>query len=68
MSGQGMSVQASHSRETAPATQGESRHRTEVARRAEGGALASEVNMIANEVWSILKRRMVLESQRSGRI
>ncbi|MBS1720464.1 MAG: hypothetical protein JST35_08475 [Armatimonadetes bacterium] len=68
MSGQGMSVQASHGRETAPATQGEGRHRTEVARRAEGGALASEVNMIANEVWSILKRRMVLESQRSGRI
>lgn len=39
----------------------------EVAQRQQSGLPGSEVNLLATEVWSLLKRRLAFEAQRAGR-
>lgn len=61
-----MAVQAAHEGEVSPARAAERSPHRDSARANETGNATQEINVLANEVWTILKRRIVVDSQRAG--
>lgn len=61
-----MAIQAAHDAETSPARASEKSPHRESARSNELGNATQEINVLANEVWTILKRRIVVDAERSG--
>jgi hypothetical protein len=42
-------------------------HQTDVNSPRDPGSSAGDINMLANEVWSLLKRKLTFEAERLGR-
>lgn len=63
-----LAIQTSSSSPTGAASNESGASRSaEVAEKKEGGMPGSEINLLANEVWILLKRRLAFEAQRMGR-
>lgn len=69
--GSSMAIQRSNtgSQVASPSTSrsGETQHQSEVNTPQDPGAMASEVNLVANEVWSILRKKLAFEAERLGK-
>ncbi len=62
-----MAVQTSTAAPSASSSEGGGGRANDVAQRQENGMPGSEINLLATEVWSLLKRKLAFEAQRSGR-
>jgi hypothetical protein len=62
-----LAVQTSSSAPSGAASESAATRSAEVAEKKEAGLPGSEINLLANEVWILLKRRLAFEAQRMGR-
>jgi hypothetical protein len=63
-----LAIQTSTSSPTGAASSESGASRSsDVGEKKEGGLPGSEINLLANEVWILLKRRLAFEAQRMGR-
>jgi hypothetical protein len=65
--GEPLAIQTSTSSPTGAASEGGAARSAEVAEKKENALPGSEINLLANEVWVLLKRRLAFEAQRMGR-
>lgn len=61
-----MAVQTGETPRGGASTDGGSSKASEAAEKKDTGLPGSEINLLANEVWSLLKRRIAFEAQRAG--
>jgi hypothetical protein len=62
-----LAIQASTATPSGAASESAATRSAEVAEKKESGLPGSEINLLANEVWILLKRRLSFEAQRMGK-
>jgi hypothetical protein len=62
-----LAIQTSTSGQSGAAGESAATRSAEVAEKKESGLPGSEINLLANEVWVLLKRKLSFEAQRMGK-
>jgi hypothetical protein len=62
-----LAIQTATASPSGAASESAASRSAEVAEKKESGLPGSEINLLANEVWILLKRRLAFEAQRMGK-